>query len=58
MEMPKLREKLPKEHGLANQTPLEIMAACSQKRMPEGFTNRPGDSIRFGLESTEVTKAS
>ena len=41
VEIPGLREKLPPDHGLAGKTPLEIMAACSQKRMPsDGFMNR------------------
>jgi hypothetical protein len=40
VELPGLRDKLPPEHGLAGRTPLEIMAASSEKRMAEGFTNR------------------
>lgn len=40
VELPGLRDKLPPEHGLAGRTPLEIMAACSEKRMAEGFMNR------------------
>lgn len=40
VELPGLRDKLPPEHGLAGRTPLEIMAACSEKRMVEGFMNR------------------
>ena len=42
VELPGLRDKLPPEHGLAGRTPLEIMAASSEKRMAEGFTNRTG----------------
>lgn len=42
VEIPGLREKLPAGHGLAGKTPLEIMSACSQKRMPSGFMNRQG----------------
>lgn len=40
VEIPGLREKIPAGHGLAGKTPLEIMSACSQKRMPSGFMNR------------------
>eukprot|EP00438_Fugacium_kawagutii_P007675 Skav202216 [mRNA] locus=scaffold1756:35844:43155:+ [translate_table: standard] len=40
VELPGLKDKLPPGHGLAGKTPLEVMAACSEKRMAEGFTTR------------------
>ena len=43
VQLPGLRDQLPAGHGLCGKTPLEIMAACSEKRMAEGFMNRRGE---------------
>ncbi|CAJ1457233.1 unnamed protein product [Effrenium voratum] len=40
VEIPGLRAALPAGHGLAGQTPLELMAKASQARMAEAFSNR------------------